>query len=74
MWLLDRDVLFEFHLKFWNTTNIGIPVKSLYTVDRLLTGRTAQQSVATAQWYSNETSLQIFLIQTWLKIFTYLPS
>ena len=24
-----RDVLFEFHLKFWNTTSIGIPVRSL---------------------------------------------
>ena len=23
------DVLFEFHLKFWNTTSIGIPVRSL---------------------------------------------
>ena len=26
---LCREVLFEFHLKFWNTTNIGIPVRSL---------------------------------------------
>ena len=24
-----RDVLFEFHLKFWNTGSIGIPVRSL---------------------------------------------
>ena len=24
-----RDVLFEFHLKFWNTASIGIPVRSL---------------------------------------------
>ena len=24
-----RDVLFEFHLKFWKTASIGIPVKSL---------------------------------------------
>ena len=23
-----RDVLFEFHLKFWNTANIGIPASS----------------------------------------------
>ena len=22
-----RDVLFEFHLKFWNTASIGIPVR-----------------------------------------------
>ena len=26
---LTRNVLFEFHLKFWNTTSIGIPVRSL---------------------------------------------
>ena len=25
----DRDVLFEFHLKFWNTASIGIPLRSL---------------------------------------------
>ena len=24
-----RDVLFEFHLKFWNSASIGIPVRSL---------------------------------------------
>ena len=24
-----RGVLFEFHLKFWNTDSIGIPVRSL---------------------------------------------
>ena len=24
-----RDVLFEFHLKFWNTASIGIPARSL---------------------------------------------
>ena len=24
-----RDVLFEFHLKFWNAASIGIPVGSL---------------------------------------------
>ena len=40
-----RDVLFEFHLKFWNTA-------------RLLTGLTAQQKGATARWYSNKKSLQ----------------
>ena len=27
--LLFRDVLFEFHLKFWNTASIGIPARSL---------------------------------------------
>ena len=26
--LVYRDVLFEFHLKFWNTASIGIPVRS----------------------------------------------
>ena len=25
----SRDVLFEFHLKFWNTASIGTPVRSL---------------------------------------------
>ena len=44
-------MLFEFHLKFWNTASIGIPV------DRLLTGQTAQQKGITARWYSNKTSL-----------------
>ena len=52
-----RDVLFEFHLKFWNITSIGIPVRSYYKVDRLLTGLTAQQKGKIAQWYSNKTSL-----------------
>ena len=51
----SRDVLFEFHLKFWNTASIGIPVRS--KVDRLLTGLTAQQKGTTARWYSNKTSL-----------------
>ena len=27
--ILGREVLFEFHLKFWNTASIGIPVRSL---------------------------------------------
>ena len=35
--LINRDVLFEFYLKFWNTASIGIPVSSL-----LLTGLTSQ--------------------------------
>ena len=40
-----RGVLFVFHLKFWNTNSIGIPVRSniMYKVDRLLTGLTVQQ-------------------------------
>ena len=25
----SRDILFEFHLKIWNTASIGIPVRSL---------------------------------------------
>ena len=41
----NRDVLFEFHLKFWNTASIGIPVRSLL-VGRLLT---AQQKGITAR-------------------------
>ena len=28
-----RDVLFEFHLKFWNTVSIGIPVRSTKYTD-----------------------------------------
>ena len=52
--LVTRDVLFEFHLKFWNTAINGIPVLEVYyKVDRLLTG-------LTAQWYSNKTSLHYF--------------
>ena len=46
-----RDVSFEYHLKFWKPTIIGIPVRSL------LTGLADKQSVATAKWYSNKTSL-----------------
>ena len=53
----SRDVLFEFHLIFWNTARIGIPVKSLLKLDRLLTGLTAQQKGATVRWHSNKTSL-----------------
>ena len=41
--LIDRDALFEFHLKFWNTASIG--------------GLTAQQQGTTARWDSNKTSL-----------------
>ena len=26
---VTREVLFEFHLKFWNAASIGIPVRSL---------------------------------------------
>ena len=39
-----RDVLFEFHLKFWNTASIGIPARSLGRQ----TGLTAQQKGTTA--------------------------
>ena len=55
----SRDVLFEFHLKFWNTASIGFPARSLYKADRLLTGPTAQQKGTTARLYSNKTSLFI---------------
>ena len=57
-----RDVLFEFHLQFWNTASIGIPVKVYYKVDRLLIGLTAQQKGTTAQWYSNKTSPVLILV------------
>ena len=46
LYKLGRDVLFEFQLKFWNTANIGIPVRSL-----LLVGLTARQKGTTALWY-----------------------
>ena len=29
---VSRDVLFEFHLEFWNTISIGIPVRRLATM------------------------------------------
>ena len=60
----DRDVLFEVHLKFWNTASICI-FHSYYKVDRLLTGPTAQQKGTAARWYSNKTSLY------WKRIFAY---
>ena len=56
--IAPRDVLFEFHLKFWNTASIGIPATSL--LYRLLTGLTSQQKGTTARWYSNKTSLVSF--------------
>ena len=49
-----RNVVFEFHLKFWNTGSIGIPVRSLL---KGITGLTAQQKGTAARWYSNKTSL-----------------
>ena len=47
----NRDVLFEFHLKFWNTTSIGIPVRSL------ILGR------QTSNWYNSLKSLIILFLQ-----------
>ena len=44
----NRDVLFEFHLKFWNTASIAIPARVYYEVDRFRTGLTAQQKGTTA--------------------------
>ena len=38
-----RDVLFEFHLKFWNTISIGILFEVYYRVDSLLTGLKAHK-------------------------------
>ena len=63
-----RDVLFEFHLKFWNTASIGIPVRSLLKSDRLLTGLTAQQKGTTARWYQNKTSLLWFALSECCKV------
>ena len=57
-----RDVLFEFHLKFRNTTSIGIP--AYYKVDRFLYGLTAQPKGTTARWYTNKTSLISFFLAT----------
>ena len=53
--IYDRDALFEFHLKIWNTASIGIAV--YFMVDRLLTGLAAQQIGTTAQWHSNKIPL-----------------
>ena len=53
------DVLFEFHLNFWNTASIGIPVRCS-KVDRPLT---AQLKGRTARWYSNKTSLVFVFIE-----------
>ena len=38
-----RDVLFEFHLKFWNTISIGILFEVYFRVDSLLTGLKAHK-------------------------------
>ena len=59
-----RDVLFEFHLKFWNTKYwywylevLVFQLEVYNKVDKLLTGLTSQQKWTTAPWYSNKTSL-----------------
>ena len=44
-----------------NTASIGIP-EVYYKVDRLLTGLTAQQKGTTARWYSNKTSLGLWMV------------
>ena len=57
---LSGDVLFENHLKFWNTASavLVFQLEVYYKVERLLTGLTAQQKGTTVRWYSNKTSLQ----------------
>ena len=55
--IILRDVLFEFHLKFWNTSKVVFQIEVYYMVDRCLTGLTPQQEGTTARWYSNKTSL-----------------
>ena len=55
-----------------STLNFGIlPVlvfqlEVYYKVDRLLTGVTAQQKGTTARWYSNKTSLVLFLVNLYI--------
>ena len=50
-----------------STLNFEIPpllvyqLEIYYKVDRLLTGLTAQQKGTTARWYSNKTSLFMFI-------------
>ena len=50
-----------------STLNFGIPpvlvfqLEVYYKVDRLLTGLTAQPKGTTARWYSNKTSLVLFI-------------
>ena len=50
-----------------STLNFGIPIVFVflldvyYKADRLLFGLTAQQKGTTARWYSNKTSLILFL-------------
>ena len=51
-----------------STLNFGIPIvfvfqlEVYYKTDRLLTGLTAQQKGTTALWYSNKTSLNVYLL------------
>ena len=52
---LNRDVLFEFHLKFWMLPVFVFQLEFYYKIDRPLTGLTAQQK-GTTRWYSNKTS------------------
>ena len=50
-----------------STLNFGIPIvfvfelEVYYKADRLLTSLTAQQKGTTARWYSNKTSLFMFI-------------
>ena len=60
-----------------STLNFGIPpvlvfqLEVCYRVDRLLTGITAQQKGTTARWYSNKTSLSLFISIYWTYITRY---
>ena len=51
-----------------STLNFGIPpalvfqLEVYYKVDRLQIGLTAQQKGTTAPWYSNKTSLHLYVI------------
>ena len=55
--LISTVILLFEHLKLLNHASIGIPVTSL--IQSRQCGLTAKQSVATAQWDSNKTTLLI---------------
>ena len=57
-----------------STLNFGIPPILIfqlevyyYKVDRILTGLTAKPKGTTARWYSNKTSLVVFVLDNALK-------
>ena len=70
--------IFYIEMFYLNSTlNFGIPpvlvfqLEVYYKVDRLLTGLTAQQKGTTARWYSNKTSLHVFISRIRVKDFEF---